>query len=226
MTLRRHLQELHRDIPQAKEELSSGAPEKKLLEAVRFYSRYRPLEVIRDYAGDGSTYEFALPKEWRPGFSAVKSVEYPIGSQDPDVLDRTKYKIYADRAGYYLRFVDVTPDAGETARVTITTLHRVNAQDDTIPEQDVGAVRALAKAYLAYDLAAKYAGFTDPSLAADVINYRTKRREYESVAGNYEDIFWRHLGIDPRVSASKVEASGSWGQMDYDLLDRKAVAPP
>jgi len=76
---------------------------------------------------------------------------------------------------------------------------------------------------IARNLAAKYAGFTDPSLTADVIGYNTKQREYQTVADHYEDLFKLHFGMGRKDVAP---AAANWGKLDFDLLERQGVESP
>jgi len=47
--------------------------------AIKDHSRHRPLVVIEDEAGDGG-FDYAVSDlaSWAPGFSVIKTVEYPV----------------------------------------------------------------------------------------------------------------------------------------------------
>lgn len=226
MDVATYLESIRRKIPQAKEELSPGALEMHLGEAVRYYSHVDPRISVKDYTGDGTTYNFSLPKVWEPGFSRVRSIEYPAGEQEPEFLSLGDYEVYqASTDVFQLRLHD-TPSDGEVLRLIYTSPHRLNVDEDTIPSYHRDAVTCLAAAYVAWNLAAKYAGFTDPSLVGDVINYRTKEREYQSVGDQFLVCFWNYFGVDVKGRKSLVPAAGAYARFDYDLHTRYGIAPP
>lgn len=224
MGLQYYLSELKRLIPQAADELPPGSLEERLGDAIRAYSRIAPYEPNPiDYDGDGSTYDFDLPAAWDWDFSKIRSIEYPLGYQDPDYLEPDEYFLYHTSTGWKLRLL-VTPASGETMRVNFMTLHRLTPDgDDTIPERDRRAFCWLAASLVARNLAAKYAGFTDPSLTADVIVYRTKQREYSDLATQLETFYKAHFGMGAR---DIVPAAGNWGKIDFNLDTRYGVTPP
>lgn len=226
MALTAYLAELRRKIPQAKEELPVGSLEERLAEAVRHYSRYSPRLRVRDYVADGSTFDFGLPADWAPDFSRIRQVEYPLGEQQPQLLKTDDYLLYFGVGGHVLRLFD-TPASGKTVRVIYTIPHSLNLQEDTIPSSHRRPVVCLAAALVAHNLAAKYAGFTDPSLAADVINYRTKQREYTDIARQLEACFYTFFGVAAgRGADSLAPAAAGWTKFTYPLDTRLGVSPP
>lgn len=230
MALADYLAEMRRKIPQAKEELPPGSLEERLAEAVRHYSHYAPRLRVRDYPADGVVFDFSLPADWAPEFSRIRQVEYPLGERRPQYLEVEDYLLYLSAQGYVLRLLDV-PSAGRTVRVDYTILHSLNLQEDTIPVSHRRPVICLATALVAYNLAAKYAGFTDPSLTADVINYRTKQREYSDIARQLEACFYTFFGVDAGTGAGRkpgslAPAAGSWMKFTYAIDTRCGIAPP
>ncbi len=223
MSLTNYVEELKRLVPQVEDELPVGAIEERLGDAVRFYSRIAPrANGVRDYTGDGSTYEFALPPDWDPQFSRVTSIEYPQGYQDPKYLKSDQWFIYDIPSGQVLR-LKTTPASGETARVTYTRMHKISSQQNTVPERDNRALCYLAASLIARNLEFKYASHTEPTLSADVINYRTKQRQYAEVADHYEALFKGHFGMKRGDTAP---AAGAWGPIDFDWATRKGITPP
>ena len=221
--LQNYVDELKRLVPQVEDELAVGSIEERLGDAVRFYSRIAPrTNGVRDYAGDNATYEFPLPSDWDPQFSRVQSVEYPQGNQDPDYLESNQWFIYDTPSGQVLR-LKTTPSSGETARVSYTRMHKISSQQNTVPERDNRALCYLAASLIARNLESKYASHTEPSLGADVINYRTKQRQYADVADHFETLFKGHFGMKRRDTSP---AAGAWGPVDFDGLTRKGITPP
>lgn len=66
----------------------------------------------------------------------------------------------------------------------------------TIPDSDFEACSDLAAAICAEKLAAIYAQTRDPSIAADVVNYRTKSQEYLALAKALRQRYFDHIGIE------------------------------
>ncbi len=221
--LQNYIDELKRLVPQVEDELPVGSIEERLGDAVRFYSRIRPrLNGVRDYSGDDSTYEFTLPADWDPQFSNVKSIEYPQGNQDPDYLGTDQWFIYNTPAGQVLR-LKMTLSSGETARVSYSRMHKVSSQQNTIVEADKRALCYLAASLIARNLESKYASHTEPSLAADVVNYRTKQRQYADVADHFEALYKAHFGMK---RGDIVPAAAAWGPIDFPFTERLGVTPP
>jgi len=221
MSLQYYLEQLNRMLPQAYDELPAGSLEERLGDAVREFSRYVPRLRAKDYSGDGSAYTFDLPNDWDERFSRVVSIESPQGYQEPTYLDPWEYTVYLTPDGYQLRLFS-TPGSATTVRVTYTAIHRVNSQDDTVPEAHKRALCYLAASMACRNLAAKYAGFTDPSITADVIGYITKQREYNAQADFYMNLFKLHLAMKPGDIAP---AAASWGQLQFDVIGRQGVEP-
>lgn len=222
-SLQNYISWIKRNVPQAEDELAPGAIEQCLGSALRFYSRIEPrMTGIEDYTGDGSTYEFALPGDWDSQFSRIKGIEYPQGYQDPEYLDTDQWFIYDTPSGQVLR-LKTTPASGETARVSYTRMHKISSQQNTVPDKDKEALRYLAASLVARSLESKYASHTEPMLEADVINYRTKQRQYKEVADDFEKIFKAHFGMRLQDIAP---AAGGWGPVDFAFTERKGIEPP
>jgi hypothetical protein len=219
-----YIDELKRLVPQVEDELAPGVIEERLGDAVRFYSRISPMvNGVKDYAGDGSTYEFDLPADWDAQFSRVARIEYPQGEQQPEYLGTDEWIIYDTPSSQKLRFTKTTPASGETARVSYTRMHKISSQQNTVPEGDNRALCYLAASLIARNMEMKYASHTEPMLEADVINYRTKQRQYADVADHYEALYKAHFGMRARDISP---AAAGWGPVDFDFTTRKGIEPP
>jgi hypothetical protein len=172
-------------------------------EALNRYSKARPLEVVTDLLGSDS-HDVELPIDWIDGFSAVLQVEFPTGRVPANVIDRRDYSIYAGPAGKKLRILIAQPDVDESVRVTYTLLH----SEDSVPAGDLEAVANLAASVCCLVLAAKYGNTSDPTIQADVVNYRSKIDEYRRLAQHYEGLYNAYLGIkdDDTVPAAMATA--------------------
>lgn len=184
-------------VPQAASELGTPSLQAALNFAVRQYSRLRPRVRVADYDGDGSTYDFDLPSDWVEGFSAIKAVEFPAGEKDPTYLKPDWWLLYRGTAGKVLRLL-TTPSSGESVRITYIIPHTLSGTANTTYENDFDAICALAAAYLCESLKAKFAGYHEPTLMADVVNYRTKSREFGEAAAAFRAQFALHFGMGPR----------------------------
>lgn len=179
--------------------------------AVKRYSQARPLQGAQDYAGDGVTFDLTLPTGWVLDFSIVRDIEYPAGERVPVYLDKERYQLYQSPTATKVRLLDTTPAAGKTARVFFTKRHLVDGTSSSIPDVDEEAVANLAAAVGLRALAAIYAGTTDPTIAADVVNYRTKAQEYTSLADKLEADYRKHLGLD---KDSEAKAASGFADVD------------
>jgi len=197
MPLSSYIDRVKKLIPQAEAELPPTALDSSMESAVEEYSRLRPRILVQEYTGDGTTYDFSLPTDFTLGFSRIISIEYPAGERSPVYLKPQYYFIYRKPTATVLRLL-ITPQSTKKFNVAYTALHKVDATTDTIPSSDFEAVCFLAAHYIAQALAAKYAGYWEPTLAADIVAYRTKNREYQEVATNFLTLFKLHLGMKPK----------------------------
>lgn len=164
--------------------------------ALERYSAHRPKEIVKDVAGAG-TRDVALPAEWVAEFSELRDVEYPVDQDPEEHLHAGEYKIYQAPAGPLLRLRHETPAATETLRLTIT----VPRAEGDIVSGDLDAVACLAASFCCDTLANMFAATDDPTIAADVVNYRSKSADYtrraKELRRRYEDC----LGIDAKGGA-------------------------
>ena len=199
-------------LPTAQDELPAGTIDNCVQDAVARYSRIRPRLQVWDIVGDGNTYQWSLPSDWRDGFSTILAVELgSVGEQFPSYIDPLKWRLYLEPDGWKLRMF-VTPSNGETVRVVYTVPHVVDATTDTVYPEDFEAVCYLAASRTALALAGKYSGYYEPSFQADVINYRTKAADYRGQARVFERLFQLHFGMDEDSAAP-----AALGWLDIDL---------
>ncbi|MFQ5692995.1 MAG: hypothetical protein ACE5IM_08140 [Nitrospinota bacterium] len=185
----------------------SGADIDKLIdEAVKEYSRHRPQVVVEDESGDGGfdyrlTGPGAILASWEKGFSDVRKLVYPVDdtSATEAVIDEDAFavitKVVAGAADDYLRFLSATPSAGETFRVFYTARHVLDATASSLPVADDEAVANLAAAFCLEVIAARYLSARDPSLDADVTDYRSRVDESRRLAEKFRRAFLDHMGI-------------------------------
>lgn len=175
--------------------------------ALASYSKHRPREVVFDLVGNGGS-DLALPAGWVAEFSRILAVEYPVGENPPHLLAADEWSLYRSPQGYQLRLRLDKPAAGESVRLTYTAPRT----ETELPAADLDAVACLAASICLRTLAALYGQTSDPTIQADVVNYRSKTDEFRRLADALEERFHVHLGIDPRggvVAASAVAGAPS-----------------
>lgn len=178
--------------------------------ALERYSKHRPREAVVDVLGAGVC-DLDLPQAWVEEFSRLLQVEYPVGLVPEALLDPGAWRLYRAPVGLQLRLLEVTPAAGEAVRLTITTLR--NEQE--VPRGDLDAVACLGASICLRTLAALYGQTSDPTIQADVVNYRSKTDEFRRLADALEEAFTTHLGVDPKggvAAASTVAAAPASGR--------------
>lgn len=185
--------------------------------ALREYSKDRPRLAIGLVSGDGSAYDFTLPRLWVAGLSSIRDVEYPTGDQEPATLDPDDYHIVDSVLGIQpvrkLRFRS-TPDSGtDNIAVRYTTRHVHDDELDTVLPDDLDAVCYLAASLAALTLATKMAGSSDSTINADSVQYRTSSDLYRSTAKDLRARYDAHMGAGDR----EVPAAG--GVRDWDTGD-------
>ncbi len=164
---------------------------------VQRYSKDRPREMVTDLSGQG-TGQMPFPAidggpVYEEGFSEIRQLEYPIGEIPPSLVQNYEWSFYRTPAGPVLLFSAITPSEQEQVRMTWTARHTADAS--TVPDCDFDAVCDLAAAYCLEALAAIYAQTGDSSIAADIVNYRSKGQEYASLAKLARKRYYAHMGI-------------------------------
>ena len=157
------------------------------------YSEDRPIITVVDAVSDG-TQLLALPDPYEEGFSFVKSIEYPIGQIPPKLIEDDSWQEYRDPTGLKLMLSLLNPTSGEKLRLTFTSRH--NSDGKTVPDVDFYALCDYAASLCLETLAALYAQTGDPTVQADVVNYRTKSSEYLTLAKAARARYYTYMGVD------------------------------
>jgi hypothetical protein len=202
--------------------ISSTRQDETIQEALKAYSRMRPVMKVQKITGTGSAYTFAHPTDWEDHFSWVLSVEYPTTTQDPEYVDANEYdgnRLQHDGSKQLQFFVLVLPAATD-AYVAYAIRHTVDdaaTPVDTVPLVDRDAVACLAAAKCCRQLAAYYGQVSDPSIGADVVNQRSKTGDYLKLADMLESDYREHMGI-PKDGGLSGGASAI-ADLDQDLQE-------
>lgn len=190
------------------------------------YSQDRLLVKAKDYSGDNSTYAFEMPAAtgnpavygWIEGFSSVVSLEYPAGERPQVFIDPREISIdFTSATAKKLILSETTPSTGKTLRLRYTTRREVEAD---VLLTDVDAVVKLSASLCCRALAGLYAQTSDPTLSADVVNYRTKAQEYTTLADKFEKDYQAQLGSE-KESTAPASGNVNWDsrlQSGYDFL--------
>lgn len=181
--------QLSRELKADAARLSPADLDEFLKRAAEAYSKDRPRAVVADIPADGS-FEYPLPADWDNDESVPLAVEFPAGEQDPKFLPEDEWMIYRPATGAYkLRFLENSPSGG-TIRLAYTIPHVLKETPtpngtNTIPDSAFMAVIYKGAQLACEGLAAQYAKTSDPTINADVVNYRTKSQEFADRAKDF-----------------------------------------
>lgn len=151
----------------------------RVLEQARLtYSRDRPLELIADISGTGS-YDYTLTgsvASWVNRASFIRLVEYPAGQQEPEYIDEgDEWTVYrSDSNTEKLRFLEASPAASETIRITYTTPHTLGEASTTIEAEELEAFALLVAYYATVAKAAEYLRRNRSNVATDSTDWSAK----------------------------------------------------
>ena len=182
--------------------------------SLRRYSIDKPLQKVSAIIGTDSKYltlNEANTPGYVDGFSSIELIEAAapvVANNDrPNYIDRDQWELYRDDTALRIYFINHQPRVSDTIRVTYTVLHTINELDDetvdSVPTQDREAIILYAAYQALLSLAAKFAGTSDPTLRADVVNYRTKSLEYRTLAQEHKKMYEDFMS-DPIKAASIV----------------------
>ena len=190
--------------------LVAGADDSAVDAAVQRYSQDNPrLKLVQMALVDGGA---DLPAEFEDGFSAVLSVECPVGIRPPHMLKGESFYVYAGAAGPRVELLDIT---GSAAVVAYSLRHvaadvAVDASADaqaaayTLPAQHAEAVASWAAAVLCEMEASRTSNKTTPTIHADTTDQSKPAQNFANRAKNLRQRYFDELGIDPK----KCEAAG------------------
>lgn len=162
--------------------------------AVTRYGKDRPRIKVEDIAAPGGYY-LPLPAGWEAGFSALSSLEYPLGEVPPAYLETGCWGMYNAPGGPQVMVRETLP-AGHQVRASYTIAHVLDAGADTIPATDREPVASYAAAALIDQLATLYSGDSDSTIQADSVNHQSKASEFAARARALRKRYFDDLGID------------------------------
>ena len=187
--------------------ISDAQRDDAIARAVARYSAHRPRRVTEDVeVGAGGVAPIA-GGAYDPDVHQILAVEYPVGEDPPAYLDAGVVVSRRTPTDVELVAVCGSIPAGATARITRTAPHEVSATADTVPARDREALAAWAAALLLDELAARAAGTTDSTIAADAVDYGGGTDRYRRLARAHRDRYYELLGLD-RAAESRPRAAG------------------
>lgn len=172
--------------------LSSDDIDDAIAMAVERYSQDRPRPVVEDLA-DVSGNLLDLPAAWESDFSAVTSLEHPVGEIPPRYLAADRWGLYRSPTGDQIMVLDGLA-AGSTVRAAYTARHQLAEAADTVPAQHREALGKLAAALCAEQLANLYANEQDSTIRADVAPGQTKSQAWAARAKALRQAYLDALG--------------------------------
>ncbi len=166
---------------------------------IQRYSLDSPMEIVSDVEGNGTNY-LDLPVDpknkavFEPNFSILRTIEFPIGQQPPQMVLDSDFRVYRTPQGHQVLINFDTPGPTESVRMTWTARHL--SDGSTVPDKDFFAVVDFAASLGAEKLASFYVGTGDSTIQADVVNYRSKSQEMLTLAKALRKRYFNHMCID------------------------------
>ncbi len=156
--------------------------------AVKQYSRHKPREYVETYTADGTKSYSLSSTNWEVNFSRILKLEFPIDQAPPEYLDEPDdYEIlkYSNTVEKVVFYAAIT--SGSQFRILHTKTHAVDASSSTILTHDEQILGKLAASYCLEYLATYYAQTVQSSINADIVNYRSKSREFLDLAKKLQE---------------------------------------
>jgi hypothetical protein len=190
--------------------MSIEAYDRHITAALERYSKHKPAVTVVDMAGNG-THDYAIPAGWVDEFSSLVSIEYPVGDVPESLLDEDDYKIYQTTSAKKVRLINDVPPVGVSFRVSFT----IPRTAITVPAGDVDAVAWLAASLCLEELANAFAQTGDSTIAADVVNYRSKSSEFAARAKRLMQLYKEHMGLKDGDTAPAAAVIRDFEQKKY-----------
>lgn len=205
----------NRDITAAKVETLAVRP------ALYQYSVDRPLELITETAGNGTSY-YSLPTGWVTRFSRMREVEYPARQNPPEILDDQAYLLArspTDVTAVRIRLKYDAPSASEYIRWTFTSpfpYPTAVAGDDLVDDIAYEAVTALAASFCCLALLSEAARSRAGAIPSDFTDGRERTENLGRAATRHRAIYDRFLGLTIDPGAVGPKAAPASRRIDMD----------
>jgi hypothetical protein len=185
--------------------------------SIAVFSRHVPRLLIskETVASTNTSYALTLPADWEAGFSTLVGIEYPLANNPPTYLELDDYQMYLDPNTGSNKILFIGEYPVEDFAITFTGLWT----ETTLNSYDKDSVALLASSMVCDRLSAKYAGGTDDIIQADVINWRTKTRDYTDAKKNFLQLFCLRTGVGEKNMAPVASLSYSTMILDSSYVD-------
>jgi hypothetical protein len=162
--------------------------------AVIRYSQDRPRKVVADIAANGTSV-FSLPDDFDVDVSQILSIEYPLGSMPPELLESDRYQLYQSPSATELLFMFAPSSA---FRLTYSISHILTDLTDTLPVKHREAVTCWAAAYCCDQLASFYAQASDSTIQADHVQRNSQSKDYANQAKAFRNRYLSEVGVEEK----------------------------
>lgn len=171
---------------------------REILAAVDQFSIDLPLQKVALVQGDGG-YSYDLPTDWEQDFSLIKSIEHPVGEQQPVYMKPSSYILHDVGEGNKLQFLQDSIGISSRFAVRYTVRHDLTETTSTIADGTATAMAWLATAYTAVALAGQALRNKDQrgrgGSGIDAVDFRTISQEYLTQARECYMRYIRLLGL-------------------------------
>ena len=168
--------------------------------AAQRYSKDRPQTKVEDLT-PSDAHTLPLPAAWETAFSAIASLEYPIGQRPRITIESGRWSLYQSPTAITILLEDAV-SLSQKVRASFSIAQVLDATHDTIPLADREAVACWAAANLCEQLAAFYSGGTDSTIQADSVRQQSKSQEYAARAKSLRARYLNELGVDDKRNES------------------------
>lgn len=179
-------------------EISTADRDQGIAAAVQRYSLDRPFRDVADVLAEGTL--LPLPAAFEPDFSVVTEIEAPAGQIPPRKLSSEAWYTTQTPDGIEIR-VHAPIGGPGTARIRFTRRHVVDVLTDSIPVHDREAVACWAAAFVLQGMASQHAADRQSSIQSDSVDHQAKSNDYAKRAADLRQVYYTHLGIDPKRQA-------------------------
>ena len=177
--------------------LTTDEIDSAIAQALVRYSKDRPRDKAEDVVSPGGNL-LPLPAAWEVDFSQLNSLEYPIGTVPPQIIQAGGWGMYLSPSGWQIQ-VMAAIQAAASVRATYTISHVLSGVADTIPVGDRESVSSYAAAMLCDQLASLYSNDQDTTIKADSVQHVvSKAGEFAKRAIVLRKRYFDDLGIDPK----------------------------
>lgn len=184
---------------------SPNDEEAAVLAAAFSFSKWKPLRRVKEYPGDGSTYNLDAPSFWAPGFSRIIEIRTPwveLSQSPARPLSESEYLVYLDTDNVEkIKLLSTIPATGETCRVVYTAPHVIDSTSSTITSvEDEERIIAAAAAICLHQMAAIANSNANAAFGTDSKDHTTRATQYTALAEFYS----KRSGLDEGLAVSAI----------------------